>query len=152
MAQIFARLFFRRVRRVHHECRVRRGLHLADYLLADSLPSDWIDLIQELIQIVPRVRPSNREQKLRYQELLANPRILQQAQSLLHQQEQGAACVVFDARALRLVSIRLLLLQAILHAACLRVVHRVVAIDPIRYQNSSRRTHTSRRDPQRKLR
>ena len=148
MAQIFARLFFRRVRRVHHECRVRRGLHLADYLLADSLPSDWIDLIQ----IVPRVRSSNREQKLRYQELLANPRIPQQAQSLLHQQEQGAACVVFDARALRLVSIRLLLLQAILHAACLRVVHRVVAIDPIRYQNSSRRTHTSRRDPQRKLR
>ena len=148
MAQIFDRLFFRRVRRVHHECRVRRGLHLADYLLADSLPSDWIDLIQ----IVPRVRTSNREQKLRYQELLANPRILQQAQSLLHQQEQGAACVVFDARALHLESIPLLLLQAILHEACLRVVHRVVAIDPIRYQNYSRRTHTSRRDPQRMLR
>ena len=148
MAQIFARLFFRRVRRVHHECRVRRGLHLADYLLADFLPSDLIDLIQ----IVHRDRSLNRVQKLHHQELLADLQIPQQAQSLLHQQEQGAACVVFDARALRLVSIRLLLLQAILHAACLRVVHRVVAIDPIRYQNSSRRTHTSRRDPQRKLR
>ena len=148
MAQIFDRLFFRHVRRVHHECRVHRGLLLADSLLADSLPSDWIDLIQ----IVLRVRTSNREQKLHHQELLANPRILQQAQSPLHQQEQGAACVGVDERGLHLESIPLLLLRAILHAACLRVVHRVVAIDPIRYQNSSRRTHTSRRDPQRKLR